>query len=100
MDVHTGEILGLGSFPTFDPTTFTHPRTQKEVDETDRNPLAPLADRAISGLYPTGSTFKVITALAALENGITTIGEPINDPGQLEVGGRIFSTRAKRRTGR
>jgi penicillin-binding protein 2 len=91
MNVENGEILGIGSFPSFDPTMFTHPRTQKEVDETDRNPAAPLADRAISGLYPTGSTFKVVTALAALENGVTTIGEPIEDPGKLEIGGEVFS---------
>src|ERR1700720_3059243 len=58
MDVHGGEILGFGSFPTFDPTMFTHPLTQKEVDATYLNPSAPLTDRAIAGLYPTGSTFK------------------------------------------
>jgi penicillin-binding protein 2 len=91
MKVDNGEILGLGSFPTFDPTMFTHPRTQKEVDATDLNPSAPLADRVISGLYPTGSTFKIITALAALENGVTSISEPIEDPGQLVVGGQTFS---------
>jgi penicillin-binding protein 2 len=90
MNVENGEILGLGSFPTFDPTMFTHPRTQKEVDETTRNPSAPLTDRVISGLYPTGSTFKVITALAALEHGITTISETIEDTGELVVGGEPF----------
>ncbi|MFI5028323.1 MAG: penicillin-binding protein 2 [Solirubrobacterales bacterium] len=90
MDIHTGEILGLGSFPTFDPTTFTRPLTQKQVNETYRNPLAPLADRTISGLYPTGSTFKIITALAALEHGVVTPDEVINDPGELVVGGETF----------
>ena len=90
MDVHTGEILGLGSFPTFDPASLTPPLTQAQVDETYRNPLAPLADRAIAGQYPTGSTFKPITAIAALESGNLSLGEAIEDPGVLVVGGQEF----------
>jgi penicillin-binding protein 2 len=90
MDVHTGEILGLGSFPTFEPSLFTKPLTQRQVDEFIRNPAAPLADRAISGLYPTGSTFKLITALAALENGYLTPSRTIYDSGKLTVGGESF----------
>ena len=39
MDVHTGEILGMGSFPTFDPTVFTEPLTQAQVDELYRDPV-------------------------------------------------------------
>lgn len=90
MDVHSGEILGLGSFPSFEPALFTRPLTQKQVDEFIRNPAAPLADRAISGVYPTGSTFKLITALAALENGVITPSTPIYDGGSIEVGGQRF----------
>jgi penicillin-binding protein 2 len=90
MDVHTGEILGLGSFPTFEPALFTRTLTQKQVDETYRNPAAPLLDRVTAGLYPTGSTFKLITAIAALESGKLSLGEVIDDPGQLEIGGQIF----------
>lgn len=90
MDVRTGEILGLGSFPTFEPSLFTRPLTQKQVDETHRNPLAPLANRAIAGLYPTGSTFKLITATAALEAGVLTPSRVINDPGSFTVGGQTF----------
>jgi penicillin-binding protein 2 len=90
MDVHNGEILGLGSFPTFEPALFTQTLTQKQVDETYRNPSAPLLDRATAGLYPTGSTFKLITALAALESGNLQLSEVIDDPGQLEIGGQVF----------
>ena len=90
MDVRTGEILGLGSFPTFEPALFTRPLTQAQVNETYRNPLAPLADRAISGLYPTGSTFKLITAIAALEEGVITPSSVIEDGGSLTVGGEPF----------
>jgi len=90
MDVHSGEILGLGSFPTFEPALFTRPLTQAQVDETYRNPAAPLTDRAIAGLYPTGSTFKPITAIAALESGNLQLSESIEDTGQLVVGGQPF----------
>jgi penicillin-binding protein 2 len=90
MDVHTGEILGLGSFPTFEPSTFTRPLTQKQVDEFIRNPATPLVDRAVAGLYPTGSTFKPITAIAALESGKLSLGEAIDDPGQIVIGGETF----------
>lgn len=91
MDVHSGEILGLGSFPSFEPEVFTKPMTQKEVDYYYRNETtAPLTNRATDGLYPTGSTFKIITALAALENGVITPNTVINDPGVLKVGEQEF----------
>jgi penicillin-binding protein 2 len=91
MNVHNGEILGLGSFPTFDPTVFTKPLTQSQVDALYRDPvLAPLTDRAIAGLYPTGSTFKLITAMAALNTGVITTGTPIYDGGSITVGGQPF----------
>lgn len=91
MDVHTGEILALGSYPTFDPSVFTRPMTQAQVNALYRDEiLAPLTNRAIAGLYPTGSTFKPITAIAALENNYLTPGEVIYDPGQLVVGSQVF----------
>jgi penicillin-binding protein 2 len=90
MNVDNGQILGLGSYPTYEPSVLTHP-TQQEVDALYRDEvLAPLTDRAAEGLYPTGSTFKIITALAALENGVITPSTTIDDPGQLTVGGESF----------
>ncbi len=90
MDIETGQILGLGSNPTFDPSVLTEP-TQREVDELYRDPvLAPLFNRATEGAYPTGSIFKIIPALAALENGVITPEEPIYDPGQITIGGQPF----------
>ncbi len=91
MNVHTGEILGLGSFPSFEPSILTPPMTQAQVNALYRDPIeAPLTDRATAGLYPTGSTFKPITAIAALESGNLTPTEVINDPGQFEIGGEVF----------
>jgi penicillin-binding protein 2 len=90
MDVETGEILALGSNPTFDPTDLIEP-TQAQVNELIRDPvLAPLVNRATEGAYPTGSIFKIIPALAALENGEITPTEEINDPGQIVIGGLPF----------
>jgi penicillin-binding protein 2 len=89
MDVHNGQILGLGSSPTFDPSELITP-TQAQVNALYRNESAPLLDRATEGEYPTGSTFKLITALAALENGVITPNSVINDPGQLCLGEECF----------
>ncbi|HEV2791822.1 MAG TPA: penicillin-binding protein 2 [Solirubrobacterales bacterium] len=90
MNIESGEILGLGSNPTFDPSDLIEP-TQAQVDELYRDPvLAPLFNRATEGAYPTGSIFKIIPALAALENGVITPDEQIYDPGQIVIGGLPF----------
>jgi penicillin-binding protein 2 len=91
MDVTNGEVLALGSHPSFDPNLFA-----KVVRESDYKALtaedngAPLTNRAISGGYPTGSTFKLVTAVAALQSGLITPDTPLNDPGSLTVGDQIF----------
>ena len=91
MDVETGEILGMGSSPTFDPTVFTEPMTQAQVNQLYRDEVrAPLTNRATEGTYPVGSTFKAITALAALEGGYITLTESIADSGSITVGGQDF----------
>ena len=89
MDVKTGAIIGLGSNPSFDPNKFSKGIKQKDLDALQSQANgAPLANRAIQGLYPTGSTFKLITATAALEGGLITPDTPLYDPGYLEFGGR------------
>jgi penicillin-binding protein 2 len=91
MNVDNGQILGLGSFPTYDPSVFTHPMSQAQVNALYRDPVAaPLEDRATQGLYPTGSTFKLITAMAALEGGVITPQETIFDNGSITVGDQRF----------
>lgn len=91
MDVHNGEVLGLGSYPTYDPAVFTRPRTQAQVEEFFADPeWAPLTNRATESYYPTGSTFKMITALAALEEGVITPATTIVDAGSIEIAGQRF----------
>ena len=91
MDIHNGEVLGLGSNPSFDPNLFA-----EVVRESDYKALtaedngAPLTNRAVAGGYPTGSTFKLVTAVAALQGGLITPDTVLNDPGSLTVGDVVF----------
>jgi penicillin-binding protein 2 len=93
MDVQDGEILGLGSYPTFDPSIFTRPSLPPELFKrlSSEQTGAPLSNRAMQGLYPTGSTFKAITATAALEEGLISPETPVSDPGSITVGGIKFA---------
>jgi penicillin-binding protein 2 len=86
MNAQNGEVLAMGSAPTFDPSIFTHPITQSQYHAlTSQKTDAPLADRAIQGLYPTGSTFKPITATAALQDHLISPNTIYNDTGTLKV---------------
>jgi penicillin-binding protein 2 len=90
MDVQNGEILAMGSNPTFDPADLISP-SQAEVDAIYRDPVAaPIVNRAISGLYPTGSTYKPITSVAALASDTITPDEIIVDDGAYTLGGITF----------
>lgn len=91
MNIKNGEILGMGSFPTYDPSVFTHPMTQKQYEALVNDEVAaPIIDRATESAYPTGSTYKIITALAALENGVITPQTSIFDNGFIELAGQKF----------
>lgn len=92
MNINTGELLGLGSSPSFDPAVFAKPSLpQREYDALTSEALgAPLTNRATQGLYPTGSTFKLVTALAALDSGNLTTDEVINDDGLYKLGAIEF----------
>jgi len=92
MDVNTGEVLGLGSEPSFDPNIFAKTVKKRDLDRVYSDDLgSPITNRAIQGGYPTGSTFKLVTATAALESGIITPDTPLVDTGSLTVGGIPFS---------
>jgi penicillin-binding protein 2 len=74
MDPRNGQILAIGSSPSFDPNKFAKPLTKSEYDALlGSGPTGGrLTDRAVNGTYPTGSTFKPITAMGALEGGVIT----------------------------
>ena len=72
MNVHTGEILTMASYPAFDPNEFSPSISQTRFDELLNDPDQPLIARAFRGTYPPASTFKIVTALAALESGVIT----------------------------
>ena len=96
MDVNNGEVVALGSQPSFDPNIFSKPLSQKRLDALSSDDLGkPLFNRAIQGGYPTGSTFKLVTATAALESGHITPETVLNDPGSLTVGGVTFENAGK-----
>jgi penicillin-binding protein 2 len=91
MDPRSGEVLGLGSNPSFDPNVFAKV-LRRSVYNQLKSPAngAPLANRAIQGLYPTGSAFKLITSTAALESGLISPSTVLFDGGSLTVGGITF----------
>jgi penicillin-binding protein 2 len=91
MDVKSGEILALASNPTFDPSIYVGTvgeRDLKRLADPTRN--HPTLNRAIAGLYPPGSTFKPITALAALESGLLRPDELIQCTGKEVIDGQTF----------
>ncbi len=91
IDPRNGQVLAMSSYPTFNPAELARPITQQRYDSIfGPGTGAPQFNRAIGGGYPTGSTFKAITALAALERGVITPDTPINDPGFLKVGPQTF----------
>ncbi|MBP3448082.1 MAG: hypothetical protein J6K51_03575 [Clostridia bacterium] len=77
VDIHTGEILAIASYPDYDIETFL-----EDYNDNYNNPLNPFWNRAISGTYAPGSTFKILTSLAVLEEGIITPGAQIYDQGK------------------
>ncbi len=90
LDAVTGDVLSLVSSPSYDPAMFTTGLSQAMWQELSTDPRNPLSDKAIAGVYPPGSTFKPMVALAALEGGVLTPDTPINCPGYLELGDATF----------
>jgi penicillin-binding protein 2 len=89
MNVNTGAIIGMGSYPTYDPSFYTRPHTKDEYDAFGNRSGDPLVNRADQGGYPTGSTFKPITATAGLEEGLIGPDTIFNDTGSLDIGGLV-----------
>jgi penicillin-binding protein 2 len=83
MKPKTGEILALVSQPTYDNNVFTDDSRDDELSSLLKDPSQPFFDRAVSGLYPPGSTFKLVTGLAALQEGVATRNTVIDSRGAI-----------------
>ena len=90
MDANTGSIIALASVPGFDPGSFDRGLTSQQWKEISTDPLAPLTNKAVSGLYAPGSTFKMIVAMAALEKGVITPKQKIFCRGHIDLGNSRF----------
>ena len=82
MNPQTGEILAIVSRPAFDPNLFAHGISTKDWNALNKNPYHPMDNKAITGEYPPGSTFKIVTGTAALTEGVVSPEELINDTGR------------------
>ena len=90
MDCTTGDILSIASVPGYDPNKFVRGISFKDYGELRDNDHRPLASKTVQDAYPPGSTFKMVTVLAALEAGLITPNETFYCPGHLDVSGRRF----------
>lgn len=90
IDCENGDVVANCSAPSYDPNLFIG-----GISSSDYNPLLqskyrPLVNKTVQGAYPPGSTFKMMTAMAAIEEGIISPGETVYCPGHMEIGGRRF----------
>ena len=90
MDIYTGDIIAMQSSPSFDPNLFIFGISQDDWQLIRNNPLKPLVNKSLSGLYSPGSTFKPMVALSALENKIITKDFKVNCTGKTEMYGQTY----------
>lgn len=100
VDVQTGEVLTLASWPTFDPNVFIPAISTENYALLRDDPAKPLYGRAFQGVYPPASTFKTVVALAALQDGIVEPNTRLPGPPSLRVGNRTFNNWSKDDEGR
>lgn len=90
LDINTGDILAMVSTPSFDPNMFSADDGDEYIDSLRKDNMKPFMNKTIEGLYPPGSTFKIVVALAALEAGAITPNEKIFCPGHWDYGDRRY----------
>ncbi len=90
LDVHSGEILAFVSVPSFDPNLFTKGISHADWNKLLNNERNPLTNKAISGQYSPGSTFKIVVALAALEAGVIDKNTTFDCTGSMKLGNHLF----------
>lgn len=90
LDCQTGDIRAIGNTPTFDPNMFVRGISTTDWEALNESPYRPLAAKAVQGIYPPGSTFKMITALAALHAGVVEPDETVRCNGYTDISGTRF----------
>jgi penicillin-binding protein 2 len=90
MDIYNGDIVSMVSSPNFNPNSFVHGVKNKEWQELQENKDKPMLNKAVSGLYPPGSTIKTLTALSALENDVLSPNLLIDCKGYIDFYGEKF----------
>lgn len=90
LDVETGNVLVLASMPAYDPNTFSQGITHSEWNRLSKDKKIPLLNKAIGGLYPPGSTFKMMVGLAGLETGVIKPSFRVFCPGYFMLGDHRF----------
>ena len=90
MDIYNGDVVSMVSSPAYDSNAFVHGVSQKYWKELINNDKKPLTNKALSGLYPPGSTIKTLVALSALENGISKPLDKVRCTGKIELFGEKF----------
>jgi len=90
IDCETGDLLACASTPSYDPNLFVRGISVANYQALLENEYRPLPNKAVQGIYPPGSTFKMVVALAALEAGELDLTETVYCPGHLEVSNRRF----------
>ncbi|MCK9554328.1 penicillin-binding protein 2 [bacterium] len=96
LDPRNGEVLALSSKPDFDPNVFSGFVEQEEIDLIIKSKDLPLLNRAIGGMYPPGSVFKVVIALASLDRPDFSANTKHHCPGSFSFGDRVFNCWEKR----
>ena len=90
IDIHNGDVLAMASTPSFDPNAFNKGLSAEDWRKLAGDPMAPLTNKAVSGNFSPGSTFKMIVLLAALERGAITPQSRVFCSGQIEFGDATF----------
>ena len=86
MKPDTGEILAMVSKPSFDPNLFARGIKYRQWEELNQNKKLPLLNRSLQSQYPPGSTFKIITAIAAIEEGAIDVNTKVTCTGEIVYG--------------
>lgn len=90
LDIRTGDVLAMASTPSFDPNNFTGDDGEEYIEQLRTDYAKPFMNKALEGLYPPGSTFKIVVALAALEAGAITPKDKVFCPGHWDYGDRRY----------